>query len=118
MPPRLAGSPPKKFASGVRVAPPEVTRSLPLNTVTRGPPPLARGDDEVGPPVSGDVARRDEDAAGEARLERGDGEQLVLRLPVEDADQRGRPRPGPDDEVRHAVGVEVGGGGPHPAGER
>src|SRR4029079_17492682 len=66
----------------------------------------------------GHVPAGDVDPAGEARLERGEGEEFVVCHRVEDADAGGDPRAGADDEVGDAVAGEVGGRGADPAGGR
>src|SRR5262249_44054152 len=81
------------------------------------PTPGAGADDDVRGAVAVDVGRGDVDAAAEGGVERHEAHQQRAGLAVEDLDLRPAAGAGADDDVRHAVAVDIAAGHPHAAEE-
>ena len=108
-------------AAEVRVVDAEEVRDLGEVPAAEHPHPgaaaIAWGDDQVGHAVAGQVAGRDEHAAGEVRLERGECEQDRAGDAVVNDDAAGGAGAGADDQVGDAVAGYVGGRRADAAGE-
>src|SRR5262249_11493170 len=77
----------------------------------------ARPHDDVGPAVAVDVARGHVHAAGEARVEGVDAQDEAAVPPADDLHVRAAARPGPGDDVRKSVVVNIADRHGHAAAE-